>query len=317
MPLHPQAQAIISGVESMGLPPFETLSVEEQRGFIQNFSMFMIPKEEVASIEDVEIPGPEDAIPVRIYLPAGAEGPHPAVMYFHGGGYSAGSVELVDPICRALANRSSSAVVSVDYRLAPEHPYPAAVMDAYVATAWIAAYGPNLNIDSSRLAVVGDSSGATLATVTCMLFRDKADDISVDVQMLLCPVTDMVKFETPSYKEYGDGGYLLTTGMMEKFRDYYLTGVEDRVDEPYCSPVRTQNLQDLPPAIIIIAECDPLRDEAIAYGELMRANGNLVEIRQEEGMLHNFFWMGAAIDRGREIIDEIGADLRAVLHAPR
>lgn len=317
MPLHPQAQAIISGVESMGLPPFETLSVEEQRAFVQNFSMFMIPTEEVASIEDVEIPGPEGVIPVRIYLPAGAEAPHPAVMYFHGGGGSTGSVELVDPLCRRLANQSSCAVVSVDYRLAPEHPYPAGVMDAYVATAWVAAYGPNLGIDSSRLAVAGDSAGATLATVTCMLFRDKADEISVDVQMLLCPVTDLVKFETPSYKEYGQGGYLLTTSMMEQFREHYLTGVEDRVDEPYCSPVRTQNLQDLPPAIIITAECDPLRDEAEAYGELMRVNGNLVEVRREEGMLHNFFWMGAAIDRGREIIDEIGADLRAVLHAPR
>lgn len=316
MPLHPQAQAIISGVESMGLPPFETLSVEEQRGFIQTFSMFMIPKEEVASIEDVEIPGPEDAIPVRIYLPAGAEAPYPAVMYFHGGGFSTGNVELVDPICRALANRSASAVVSVDYRLAPEHPYPAAVMDAYVATAWVAAYGANLSIDSSRLAVVGDSSGATLAAATCMLFRDKADDISVAVQVLLCPVTDLVKFETPSHKEYGEG-YLLTTAMMEKFRDLYLTGVEGRVDEPYCSPVRTQNLQDLPPAIIITAECDPLRDEAEAFGQLMRVNGTLVEIRREEGMVHNFFWMGAAIDRGRELIDEIGADLRSVLHAPR
>jgi acetyl esterase len=317
MALHPQAQAIISGVESMGLPPFETLSIEEQRGFIQQFGMFMIPREEVASTEDFEIPGPEDAIPVRVYLPAGEdEGPYPAVMYFHGGGWSTGDVELVDPICRALANRSGSAVVSVDYRLAPEHPYPAAVMDAYVATAWIGAYGANLGIDASRMALVGDSSGANLATVTCMLIRDKADDIPIAVQILLCPVTDLVKFETPSHKEYGEG-HLLTTAMMEKFREYYLTGVEDRVDEPYCSPVRTQNLQDLPPVIIITAECDPLRDEAEAYGQILRANGNLVEVRREEGMVHNFFWMGAAIDRGREIIDQVGADLRAVLHIPR
>jgi acetyl esterase len=317
MPLHPQAQAIISGVESMGLPPFETLSVDEQRGFIQQFSMFMIPREEVASVEEFEIAGPEDAIPVRVYLPAGEdEGPYPAVMYFHGGGWSTGDLELVDPLCRALANRSGAAVVSVGYRLAPEHPYPAAVTDAYVATAWIAAYGGNLGIDGSRLAVVGDSSGANLATVTCMLIRDKADEISIAVQMLLCPTVDLVKFETPSHKEYGEG-YLLTTAMMEKFREYYLTGVEDRVDEPYCSPVRTENLQNLPPAIIITAECDPLRDEAEAYGELLRVNENLVDIRREEGMIHNFHWMGAAIDRGRAIIDEVGSDLRGVLYMPR
>jgi acetyl esterase len=315
--LHPQAQAIISGVESMGLPPFETLSVDEQRGFIQQFSMFMVAREEVASVEEFEIPGPEDAIPVRVYLPAGEEeGPYPAVLYFHGGGWSTGDLDLVDPLCRVLANRSASAVVSVGYRLAPEHPYPAAVMDAYVATAWIASYGANLNIDGSRLAVVGDSSGANLATVTCMVLRDKADDIPIALQVLICPTVDLVKFETPSHKEYGEG-YLLTTGMMEKFREYYLTGVEDRVDEPYCSPVRTENLQELPPAIIITAECDPLRDEGEAYGELLRVNGNLVEIQREEGMVHNFHWMAAAIDRGREIIDQVGSDLKAVLHTPR
>jgi acetyl esterase len=317
MALHPQAQAIISGVESMGLPPFETLSVDEQRGFIQQFSMFMVAREEVASVEEFEIPGPEDAIPVRVYLPAGEEeGPYPAVLYFHGGGWSTGDLDLVDPLCRVLANRSASAVVSVGYRLAPEHPYPAAVMDAYVATAWIASYGANLNIDGSRLAVVGDSSGANLATVTCMVLRDKADDIPIALQVLICPTVDLVKFETPSHKEYGEG-YLLTTGMMEKFREYYLTGVEDRVDEPYCSPVRTENLQELPPAIIITAECDPLRDEGEAYGELLRVNGNLVEIQREEGMVHNFHWMAAAIDRGREIIDQVGSDLKAVLHTPR
>src|SRR5688572_22469093 len=313
MPVHPQAQAVLDAFASMGMPPFETLSLEESRQVIESVRSFMVPVEEVVSVEDLPFPGPEGEIGMRIYRPEG-EGPLPAVFYFHGGGFSSGSLDLVDPICRLLANRSGCVVISVDYRLAPEHPYPAAAMDAYVAISWIGAYGEDLlGLDTSRLAVVGESAGATLATAACMLIRDKnLCDPEITLQILLCPVTDLVKFETPSYQEFGEG-HLLTTGMMRTWKGYYLTGCEDRVAETYCSPVREQNLNNLPPAIIITAEYDPLRDEGEAYGQLLLMNEVMAEVRREEGMIHNFFWFGGVIDRGREILEEVGSDLRKTL----
>lgn len=314
MPLHPKAQAIVDGVAAMGLPPMETLPIDDQRAAIAGFANFMVPTEDVESVEDVDIPGPEMPIPARIYTPVTGAAPRPVILYFHGGGFCTGDLDLTDPMCRRLANRSESVVVSIDYHLAPEHPYPAAVLDSYVATAWVAVYGHNFGVDGSRVALLGDSAGANLATAAAMLIRDKADEIEIKVQMLICPVTDMVKFDTPSYEEFGQGDHLLSRAMMEHWRDLYLTS-DELVGEPYNSPVRMPNLQDLPPAIIITAECDPLRDEGEAYGELLRANGNLVDVRREPGMVHNFHWMGGVIDRGRELIDEIGADLKAVLYA--
>jgi len=311
MGLDPQAQAVLDAVASMGLPPFETFSVEEGRQFIDSVGNFMIPAEEVASVIDHTIPGPEADIPVRVFTPAGS-GLRPGVLYFHGGGFTTGGIDLFEPVCRALANRSGCIVVAVGYRLAPEHPYPEAVLDAYVATAWFAACGEDFGVDGTRLAVVGDSAGGTLATVACMLARDKGGEPEVALQVLIYPVCDLVAMDTPSYQEHGEG-YLLTKGMMNWFKGHYLTGVEDRVDEPYCSPVRMHDLSGLPPAIIITAEYDPLRDEGEAYGQLLRINGVPADIRRQEGMIHPFVWLGAAIDRGRDILDELGDDIRTAL----
>jgi acetyl esterase len=311
MPLQRQAQAIIERVEAMGLPPFETLSLEESRAFMQNFGDFMIPAEEVASVVDSIAPGPDVDVPLRIFMPEG-EGLRPGILYFHGGGFSTGSIDLVDPVCRALANRSGCAVIAVGYRLAPEHPYPAAVTDAYIATMWIGAKGPAFGIDNSRLAVMGDGAGGNLATVACMLLRDKVEEIKISLQVLIYPMLDLVEFESPSHKEYGEG-YLLTTGMMDRFKAHYLSGSEDRVDEPYCSPLRREDLSNLPPAFIVTADYDPLRDEGVAYAARLKEDGVFVDLRQEKGMIHGFFSMGAAIDRGRAVLDELGADIRQTL----
>jgi len=311
MPLDPQAQAFIEGVGAMGFPPFETLSVEEGRGYIAALGQFMVPVEEVASVIDGAIPGPEADIPIRVFTPEG-EGPLPVLLYFHGGGFTTGSIDVVDPLCRALANRSGCVVIAVGYRLAPEHPYPAAVTDAYVATAWIAAHGAEFGVDGGRLVVAGDSAGANLATVACMVARDNLDDVEVALQVLIYPVTDLDHQETPSHKENGEG-YLLTKGMIDWFKGHYLTGCEDRADEPYCSPIHMGDLGGLPPAIIVTAEYDPLRDEGEAYGARLEEAGIAVDVRRQEGMIHGFFWMGAAIDRGRELLDELGADLRKAL----
>jgi acetyl esterase len=318
MPLDPQAQTVIDGWAAMGLPPFETLGLEESRQVIESVRNFMVPVEEVASVEDFAIPGPMGDIGLRMYRPAGSgEGLLPGVFYFHGGGFSTGSVDLVDPICRLLCNRSGCVVISVDYRLAPEHPYPAAVTDAYVAISWVGAAGDSFGVDPGRLAVVGDSAGATLATAACMLIRDKnLGEPEIKLQMLICPVTDLVKFETPSYQEFGEG-YILTTGMMQAWKDQYLRGCEEGTYyEPYCSPVREQNLGNLPPAIIITAEYDVLRDEGEAYGQLLLINGVVAEVRRQPGMIHNFHWFGSVIDRGREILEEVASDLRQTLFLP-
>jgi acetyl esterase len=312
MPLHPQAQALLAGVESMGLPPFETLSVEEGRARIQTIvESLMVPSEEVASVVDTVVPGPDVDIPLRIFMPEG-EGLRPAILYFHGGGFTTGSIDLVEPVCRALANRSGCAVVAVGYRLAPEHPYPAAVTDAYLATTWIGAKGPAFGIDNARLAVMGDSAGATLATVTCMAARDKEAEFEIALQVLIYPVTIVGEADTESRQENGEG-YLLTTGMMNWFTGHYLTGCEDRAAEPYCSPIMMRDLSGLPPAIIVVAEYDPLRDEGIEYAKRLKEDGVFVDLRREQGMIHGFFWLGAAIDRGRELIDELAADIGKTL----
>jgi acetyl esterase len=314
MPLDPQAQTFLQGVESMGLPPFESMSLEEQRAAIESLGNFMIPSEEVASVVDTIAPGPEVDIPLRIFMPASEEEYLPGILYFHGGGFSTGSIDLVEPICRRLANRSNCAVIAVDYRLAPEHPYPAAVTDAYVATSWIAAKGPIFGIDNGRLAVMGDSAGATLATVACMIARDNSAEWNLAAQILIYPVTDLLLGNTESRREFGEG-HLLTTGMMETWINYYLEGAEERAEEPYCSPLFMQDLTGLPPAIIVIPEYDVLRDEGIAYAVRLKEDGGVyVDLRREKTMIHGFFWLGAAIDRGREVLDELAEDIGKMLH---
>jgi acetyl esterase len=307
MPLHPQAQGFLKAVESMGLPPFETLSVEEGRATIQALGGFMGPPEEVASVVDTIAPGPDADVPMRIFMPEG-EGLRPGILYFHGGGFSTGSIDIVEPVCRALANRSGCAVIAVGYRLAPEHPYPAAVTDAYMATSWIGAKGVAYGIDPSRLAVMGDSAGGNLATVVSMVARDKEAEFDIALQVLIYPVTAVGEIDFESRRENGEG-YLLTTGMMNWFIANYLKGVEDRGAEPYCSPLMMENLSELPPAIIVVAEYDPLRDEGVEYAKRLKEDGVFVDLRREPGMFHGFFWMGGAIDRGRELLDELAADI--------
>lgn len=319
MPLHPQAEAIIRAVESMGLPPFETMSLEEGRQTIAAFGNFMLPKEEVASVVDTIVPAAETDVPLRIFTPegdpgeVGEDGLRPGIVYFHGGGFSTGSIDLVDPVCRALANRSGCVVIAVGYRLGPEHPYPAAVTDAYTATVWIHAKGPVFGIDPDRLAVMGDSAGGNLATVVCMILRDKNEQAKVTLQVLIYPVTDLATDQSRSRQELAEG-YLLTAGMMKWFTEHYLQGCDpETAADPYCSPLFMENLAGLPPAIIVVGEYDPLRDEGIEYATRLKEAGNFVDLRREQGMIHGFFWLGGAIDRGREIIDELGQDLRQSL----
>ena len=315
MPLHPQAQAILEAVESMGLPPIEAMSIEEIRGTVAAIGNFMVPVEEVASVVDTIVPADHADVPLRIYTPAeeGDEGGlRPGILYFHGGGFGSGSIDVVDPLCRALANRSGCVVISVGYRLAPEYPYPAAVTDAYTATVWIHAKGVVFGIDTERLAVMGDSAGATLATVTSMILRDKGELAKFSLQVLVYPVTDMATDQSQSRQELAEG-YLLTTALMDLYAENYIGGEAEQAADPYVSPLFMENLSNLPAAIIVVAEYDPLRDEGIEYATRLKNAGNFVDLRREQGMIHGFFWMGGAIDRGRELLDELGHDLRQSL----
>ncbi len=185
--------------------------------------------------------------------------------------------------------------------------------DAYTATVWIHAKGTVFGIDTDRLALMGDSAGANLATVTCMVLRDKGEQAKISLQILIYPVTDMVTDQSLSRQELAEG-HLLTAGMMKWFTDHYLTDCDDQAAaDPYVSPLVTENLSNLPPAIIVVAEYDPLRDEGIEYAARLKEAGNFVDLRQEKGMIHGFFWLGGAIDRGREILEELGQDLRQSL----
>src|SRR5207237_7140798 len=190
---------------------------------------------------------------------------------------------------------------AVGYRLAPEHPYPAAVTDAYVTTSWIAAKGAAFGIDGTRLAVMGDSAGATLATVTCMVVRDNDDDFQIAAQVLIYPPAIMASADTGSRRENGEG-YLLTTGMIDWFMGHYLRGCEDRAAEPYCSPLMTHDLSGLPPAIIVVPEYDPLRDEGVEYAGRLKEDGVTVELRRAEGMERGFLRLGAASNWDRVVL---------------
>ena len=306
MPLDPQAKALLDLMPAM--PDFTTLDLALVRAGMAAGVLNTGEPEAVAKVENRTIPGPAGQIPVRVYTPSG-EGPHPGLVFFHGGGFVLCNLDTHDGICRSLTNAAGCVVVSVDYRLAPEHPYPAAPEDCYAATQWVAKNGSELGIDVSRLAIGGDSAGGNLTAVTALLARDRGGP-ALRFQLMIYPVTDC-GFETASYRENGDG-YFLTTGMMRWFWDKYLADPK-RAGEGYASPLRAANLANLPPGLCITAGYDPLRDEGEAYAERLRKAGVVVKTTRYPGMFHGFFGMTAQLDAARAAVAEAGAALRAAL----
>jgi acetyl esterase len=252
------------------------------------------------------VPGPGGAIPVRIYIPQAPQ-PLPALVYFHGGGWVRGSLQTHDVLCRMLANAAACAVVSVDYRMAPEHRFPAAVEDAEAVTRWVAEHGREIGVDPSRLAVGGDSAGGNLAAAVALSLRD-AGGPTLSFQVLIYPVTDF-NFDTPSYVDNGEG-YLLTRGAMQFYWRAYLAD-EVHGQDQRASPLRARSHADLPPALVITAEFDPLRDEGRAYAERLRGAGTSVELREYPGVIHGFFGSPGILDIARQAILDAAADLRA------
>jgi acetyl esterase len=232
------------------------------------------------------------------------------LMYFHGGGWVLGDLQSHDNVCRALANGAGCLVVSVDYRLAPEHKFPAAPEDCYAATKWVADNSESIGADRSRIAVGGDSAGGNLAAAVSMMARDRGGP-PVRFQLLIYPVTDC-SLDTPSQKEFAADGYVLSRGDMEWFWNHYLESQNER-NNPYACPLRATNLTNLPPALIITASHDPLRDEGERFSQKLMAAGSKVTCTRYDGVTHGFISFADALDQGKKGIEQAVGALKQAL----
>jgi acetyl esterase len=289
------------------MPPLHHLSPADARTAAQGFRALSGEPEAVAEVTDRTIPGPGGPLPARVYTPArAAGGPLPCLVYYHGGGWVFGDIEGVDTICRAVANRAGCKVVSIEYRLAPEHKFPAPLDDCYAALTWVAANGPQLGVDTTRLAVGGDSAGGNLAAAVTLRARDERGP-SLRYQVLVYPVTNH-DFGTVSYEENGDD-YLLTREMMQWFWNHYLnSAAEGR--QPLASPLAAGSLAGLPPALVLTAEFDPLRDEGEAYAARLKDAGVRVRQKRFPGQIHGFWQMVGVFPMALEAAGDVAAELR-------
>lgn len=266
-------------------------------------------------IETRQIAGPDGtSLRVRIYWPHG-DGPFAACLYFHGGGWVLNSIDTHDDLVQRLAHAARCVFVSVDYRLAPETRYPGAVEDSYAALNWVARAAAELGIDPDRIGVGGDSAGGNLAAALCLMARDRGGP-RIACQYLIYPITDC-DFDRPSYHENADG-YFLTRSQMEWFWNHYVPQPEQRT-EPYASPLRAASLAGLPPALVLTAEFDPLRDEGEAYATALQQAGVPARLIRYDGMIHAFLKRVDQFDRAVTAIQQIGTSLQELMpaHPPR
>jgi acetyl esterase len=307
MPLDPGLKLVLDQLAAVPGPQLHELPVAQARAF---FEQMQLPRPEVkiAEVEDRKLPGPGGAIPVRLYRPEG-RAPQPALVYFHGGGWVIGSLETHDGSCRDLANRIGCVVVSVDYRLAPENRYPAAAEDCYAATKWVAENAAALGVDARRIGIGGDSAGGNLTAAVALMARDRGGP-ALRHQLLIYPVTD-ADFTRASYRENAEG-YLLTAKAMEWFWGHYVADPAQR-HEPYAAPLRAKDLSGLPPAFVITAEYDPLRDEGEAYAKRLEQAGVPTRLQRYDGAIHGFFAMGILSAVARGAIDDAVAEARKAL----
>ena len=310
MPLDPGVRLILDQMTASGLKPFNEVSVAEARAAMLALAGANGEIEQVARVEDRRVPGPHGDIPVRVYTPEG-QAPFPLLVYFHGGGWVIGGIDTHDNLCRQLAKKAGAVVVSVDYRLAPEHPFPAAPDDCYAATRWVAENAAVLGCDPGRIAVGGDSAGGNLAAVVSLMARDRGGPTLVH-QLLIYPVVDAPS-DNLSYRDNARD-YLLTAEMMDWFWSHYRgAGASDR--HPLACPLRAASLRGLPPALVFTAEFDPLRDEGEAYGARLREEGVAVRVERYDGMIHGFFGMTALLEQARHAVDDAAATLKRAFAA--
>jgi len=314
MPLDPRAKRFLDTLAASGAASTLALTVEQRRRSLAQLLSFAGPLPAVGGVEERTFRRPDSSLRVRIYAPAGV-GAHevlPGLVYFHGGGLVAGSLETHDGICRALAAASRCRLLSVDYRLAPEHSFPAAIDDGLAATWWVATHAAELGLDPDRLGVCGDSAGATLAAVVCQSAAAFGQP-RLACQFLLCPIMDYAA-ESDSRRSLAQG-YLIDRATLEHDLRHYLGPEADRAD-PRVSPLRAPGVMNLPPTVIHTAEFDPLRDEGAAYAERLRAAGVKITYRCHPGMIHLFYGLGALIPYAGAAFGLMGADVRSLMAKP-
>ncbi|MFF4416428.1 alpha/beta hydrolase [Streptosporangium sp. NPDC001559] len=285
MPLHPEAQRIIdrTGVQDQGeAPQLDAAAMRE--GFRLAWTM-PDDLQPVGGVVDTVFPGPAGEVPVRVYTPEG-DGPFPALVWFHGGGWTIGSLDENEVACRAVCAGAGAVVVSVDYRLAPENPFPAAADDSYAALLWVHENAEALSVDASRLAVAGESAGGNLAAVVALKARD-LNGPRLSLQVLVSPILGHPDDGRASYRDCSEGYFLSKEGM-DWFFTQYPRNASD-LDDPYLLPLRSKDLSGLAPALVVEAEYDVLRDEGVEYAEALKAAGNQVELAVFDGMIHGFF----------------------------
>jgi acetyl esterase len=311
MALLPEIQAQLDQMAASGRPPLQQRSVAQARAFhVQDAPALNGPAGPVASVQDRMVPGPAGELPVRIYAPEG-EPPFPIVVWFHGGGWVVGTLDSYDPLCRALAAAVPAVVVSVDYRLAPEHRWPAAVEDAYAATMWASRHAAELGGAQHRLAVAGDSAGGNLAAVVALGARDRGGP-AIAFQLLVCPALG-VAGDTGSWREFAEGLDLTAAGM-RWYWDHYLGEADGAA--PDASPARAAFLGGLPPALVIVASHDILRDEGEAYAARLADAGVAAAATRIPGVVHGFFRWRAVTPAADQALQQAAGALRTALAGP-
>jgi acetyl esterase len=312
--LDPEIQAILAQLPAE--PPAGSVPVAEMRAAHERETAALAGAgEAVAGVRELELPGAGGPLRVRVYRPLAARASQPPaadrlplVAYAHGGGWVVGSLDAFDPVCRALANASGALIAAIDYRLAPEHRFPAAVDDVHAAVRWLARHASELGADPARLGIAGDSAGGNLAAVTARRLRDQGDS-PLRFQALVYPVCDGA-LDTPSYVE-NRSGFGLSRDGMQHYWELYLGGADAR--DPDASPLRAGDLAGLPPAFVLTVTRDVLRDEGEAYAHALSAAGVAVSLRRYDGALHGFFRWLAKSELSRRAVAEVGAALRAGL----
>ena len=308
MPLDPDMKALLDQMAAAKVPAFHQMTPQAAREQMARRTAGgdTVP---VARVEDRKVAGPNGDIPIRIYTPNG-NGPFGVLVYFHGGGWVVGSIEMTDQPCRMITNESGCVTVSVDYRLAPEHKFPAGPEDCYAATMWVAENASAIGCDTKRIAVGGTSAGGTLAAATALMARDRGAP-KIFYQLLVYPATQR-ELNTPSQKQFAEDGYILSRADMEWFWGHYLASDAD-ARNPYACPARAETLAGLPQAQVITAEYDPLRDEGEAFAARLHEEGVATVLKRYYGVTHGFFGMPSFLEKSRRAIAEASAALRSAI----